>query len=208
MPRTSGRLQQLAADPAVFLREHDGVPGSEPAQLAALLQALFGWLAEPVELDQLTNLVTQLCGLKFQPVQSFEDDEQGFNNLLERLADPRADVAAEVEARLQLQELWQEVKQLPEPQRVALLLNLRDERGGNVIALLPHTGTATLRQIAEVLALSALELAELWPHLPLDDDTIGVRLNLTRQQIINLRLAARRRLTRRLRAYRAPVATA
>lgn len=204
----SARLQQLAADPEVFGRQYDGVRGSEPAQLAALLQALFGWLEQPVELDQLTNLVAQLCGLKFQAAQSLDDDEQSLFNLAERLVDPQTDVATAVAARLQLQRLWQEVQQLPEAQRSALLLNLRDEKGGNVIALLPHTGTATLRQIAEVLALSALELAELWPRLPLDDDTIGVRLNLTRQQIINLRLAARRRLTRRLWAYRAPVTTA
>lgn len=204
----SARLQQLAADPTAFRLQHESVRGREPAQLAALLQPLFDWLEHPVELDQLTNLVAQLCGLKFEVEQSLEADEHGAFTLFERLADPHTDVATAVEARLQLQQLWQEVKQLPEAQRTALLLNLRDEKGGNVIALLPHTGTATLRELAAVLSLPALELAELWPSLPLDDDAIGARLNLTRQQVINLRLAARRRLTRRLRLYRTPVLTA
>jgi hypothetical protein len=86
-----------------------------------------------------------------------------------------------------------------------LLLNLRDETGGNAIALLPHTGTATLRQIAELLAIPAIDLAELWHRLPLDDDTIALRLGLTRQQVINLRVAARRRLTRRMKIQAEPV---
>ena len=176
--------------------------------LAELLTALFDWLAQPIELDQLVNLVARLLGQPLHTPQVETHEEEPDANPFERLADPHANVAAEVEARLQLQRLWDEIKQLPVGQRAALLLNLRDEKGGNVIALLPHTGTATLRQIAEVLALPAVELAEVWPRLPLDDDTIALRLRVTRQQVINLRLAARRRLARRLktRSERVPVA--
>jgi len=41
-------------------------------------------------------------------------------------------------------------------------------------------------------------LAELWNSLPLDDHAIAARLGITRQQVINLRRAARERLARRL----------
>ena len=41
-------------------------------------------------------------------------------------------------------------------------------------------------------------LAEIWNELPLDDRTIAGHLGLTRQQVINLRSAARQRLARQM----------
>jgi RNA polymerase sigma factor (sigma-70 family) len=190
----NARLQQLIDDPQAALNGR-----AERLNLAELLAALFDWVGQPIELDQLVNLVARLLGQPLHTPHSERDEEQADSDPFERLADPRSNVTAEIEARLQLQRLWDEIKQLPAGQRTALLLNLRDEQGGNVIALLPHTGTATLRQIAEALALPAIELAEVWPKLPLDDDAIALRLCVTRQQVINLRLAARRRLARRLK---------
>ena len=51
----------------------------------------------------------------------------------------------------------------------------------------------------DALALSVERLAEFFNRLPLDDATIAEHLNLTRQQVINLRKSARERLARRLR---------
>jgi hypothetical protein len=51
------------------------------------------------------------------------------------------------------------------------------------------------------LADLAVEFVHIWPRLPLDDDAIASRLGLRRQQVINLRLAARRRLLRRLNVF-------
>jgi len=110
-------------------------------------------------------------------------------------------VAVQVEKRIFLERLWQEVRELPRAQRVALLLNLREADGGGCLALFPATGVATLRQIADALELSAEQFAELWPQLPLDDATIGRLLELTRQQVINLRKSARERLARRLKGF-------
>ncbi len=45
--------------------------------------------------------------------------------------------------------------------------------------------------------MSAERLARLWNDLPLDDITLAGHLGLTRQQVINLRSDARRRLARR-----------
>jgi len=46
--------------------------------------------------------------------------------------------------------------------------------------------------------LTQCELNEIWSDLPLDDMTIAGRLDLTRQQIINLRKSTRLRLSRRM----------
>jgi len=100
-----------------------------------------------------------------------------------------------------LKRLWAEVQQLPLRQRTALLLNLRDGAGGDALDLLPLTGTASIREIAGALAIEPEELARLWPELPLEDRDIATRLGVTRQQVINLRKAARARLSRRLSAF-------
>jgi hypothetical protein len=110
-------------------------------------------------------------------------------------------VAWQVEKRIFLERLWEEVRELPRAQRAALLLNLRGADGRGCLALFPATGVATLRQIAETLEISAERLAELWPQLPLEDATIAGLLDLTRQQVINLRKSARERLARRLKGF-------
>ena len=104
-----------------------------------------------------------------------------------------------MERRSYLQRLWSEIVLLPPSQRAALLLNLRDLQEG-VIVLLPLTGVATIRQIAEAVAIPPEEFARLWNDLPLDDAAVAVRLGVTRQQVINLRKSARARLARRMRA--------
>jgi RNA polymerase sigma factor (sigma-70 family) len=122
----------------------------------------------------------------------------------ERQADPpdrTPDAATRFEERSFLHGLWREIALLPARQATALLLNLRDEGRGNAILLLPLTGVASLREIARVLGMPAERLAELWPRLPLEDATIAEILGTTRQQVINLRKAARERLSRRLRAH-------
>ncbi len=94
--------------------------------------------------------------------------------------------------------LWSEISKLPLPQRVALLLSMRDESGGAALALLPVTGVASLPEIAAMLEMSAEELGDLWNGLPVDDLSIAERLGMNRQQVINLRRSARERLRRAL----------
>ncbi len=94
--------------------------------------------------------------------------------------------------------VWDEVCELPVRQRVALLLNLRDATGAGMLWLLPIAGIATIRQIARLLEIPDVEFAQLWRDIPIDDATIGARLGCDRQQVINLRMAARKRLTNRV----------
>jgi hypothetical protein len=100
-----------------------------------------------------------------------------------------------IDQRRFLPRVWDEVCNLPVRQRVALLLNLCDQAGAGLLWLLPIAGVATVRQIAGVLEIPDIEFARLWREIPLDDATIGQRLGCPRQQVINLRMAARKRLT-------------
>ncbi len=107
-----------------------------------------------------------------------------------------------VEQRDALETLWREVLLLPRHQRVALLLNLRDEEGRGMIGLLPLIGLATQDEIAAALDMPPSRLAAIWDELPRDDEWIARELKVTRRQVINFRKCARERLWRRTRQAR------
>lgn len=94
--------------------------------------------------------------------------------------------------------LWSEVSDLPRKQRVALLLHLRDRNGNPVLPMFPISGVAFLPALAGALGILEPELAAMWPDLPFDDSAIAALLDCTRQQVINLRMSARKRLANRM----------
>jgi hypothetical protein len=174
--------------------------GTDRAQLSSLLSALFESCGSPIKLDDLVNIVAEICREKDQP-------DEPLDTVL-NLAAPALDFETVLERQHMLALLWQEVCLLPHRQRLALLLNFRDARGQDLVSLLPYTRTATIEQIAESIELPLEEFLELWNKLPMDDATIAEWLGATRQQVINLRKCARERLERRIRAVIAKKAVA
>src|SRR5262249_10299037 len=116
------------------------------------------------------------------------------------IPDPRMDCASELILSNRLRALWDEIRRLPLRQRIALLFNLRDDKGRGAIGLFPLLNVASIQMIAETLEMPVEELARLWNRLTLEDALIAERLGATRQQVINLRKAARQRLAKRTRA--------
>jgi len=191
----SEKLRQLADDEKFLARAWRPGDKGHGAKLNDLLAAIFDYAGGPVAFDDLVSVVAALLQVKDEPPTSTEEETGG----AEIASDE--DVAWQVEKRIFLERLWQEVRELPRGQRAALLLNLREADGRGCLALFPATGVATLRQIADALELPAERFAELWTQLPLDDATIAGLLELTRQQVINLRKSARERLARRLKGF-------
>ncbi len=172
--------------------------------LEELIKSFLAWRGRPVLLDELVGIVGELQGIQ-EPhrVQSQgEEREEGVGaSICELLPDPAVDIARTVERRFYLELLWKEICQLPQRQRVALLLNLRDAQEGDALILFTLTGIVSLRRIAEVVELPLDELTALWNKLPLEDMAIATLLGITRQQVINLRKSARERLERRMAAF-------
>jgi hypothetical protein len=166
-----------------------------PEALASFVETIFATIGGPVELDALVTVVARLCRVEeprliVEPIERAAIQPSGDSLLDQRRAVERA---------------WAEIGELPPRQRVALLLNLRDANGSSLLWVLPLTGIASIRQIARMLGWADLELAEIWKDLPLDDNTIAGRLGCTRQQVINLRMAAKKRLANRQERHaRAP----
>lgn len=157
------------------------------ARPAEALQAVFERIGHPVAFESLLDLVAELWDVRDVVVErdEFPPDE-------------RSDQLSVLEQRQSLERLWREILELPQNQRAALLLNLRDSTGANALALFVLLQIADAAEVARVTGLTPCELNEIWCDLPLDDLTIAARLGLTRQQIINLRKSARLRLSRRM----------
>lgn len=144
-----------------------------------------------IELDMLVMICARLTGIKKRiPVEP--------ESILQ-LASSDQSILDRIAQRKYLELLWKEIHELPEKQRCALLLNLRDSDGQSVLPLLPSSGAASFEEIAGALKIGVQELANLWNQLPLEDAIIAQRLEITRQQVINLRKSARERLARRMK---------
>jgi DNA-directed RNA polymerase specialized sigma24 family protein len=123
--------------------------------------------------------------------------EAGDSSSLEQLRDPRPAADVEIEQRRMAKQAWEHISELPLRQRQALLLNLK----GDAMSLLVITGSASLRRIAESLEMTPEAFASMWNELPLPDHEVAALLGCTRQQVINLRMAARKRLANRLAGW-------
>jgi len=117
---------------------------------------------------------------------------------LEAVPDRAQPVEQAIDCRRYAARLWEEIRALPLKQRTALLFHLRDAHGNSALSLFQLTSTAFLPAIAAAVGMSEAELAGLWNDLPLDDNRIAALLACTRQQVINLRMSARKRLAKRI----------
>ena len=157
---------------------------------AELLTRIFERFGAPLEFDELVGMVGQIWGV--------DDPAPVPDTEASRLESGDADPAERMALRQWMQQLWEQIRDLPEGQRAALLLNLRCGTSGSAAALIPLTGIASVREVAAALGYQAEEFAAVWNRLPLDDLAIAERLGVTRQKVINLRKSARERLLRRM----------
>lgn len=192
-PTPQRLFEKIRQDPAEWIEKVELTSvGTNRAELTSLLNALFQSCGGPIRLDELVNIVAEICREKDHP-------DEPIDTVLDLVAS-----SFEIETVLEQQHMlalfWREVCALPRRQRLALLLNFRDSRGQDLVSLLPFTRTATISQIAEALDFPVEDFLELWNRLPLDDVTIAELLGASRQQVINLRKCARERLERRIKA--------
>lgn len=180
-----------------LLIERLGEVDAQGLSLHNLITKILQIAGAPVEVDQLTSVIAETYGIQDYPVTSFDG---GPARLSERLPSQQPNPNELVEYREHLKRLWDEICQLPRRQRVALLCNLKNPQGVNVITLFPATRVATFEQIAEALEIPQREFEALWSKLPLEDLSLAQYLGITRQQVINLRRNARDRLLRRMKA--------
>ena len=156
---------------------------------ADALVAIFDRIGSPLLFSDLIWIMTELWDANEQSVAALREP-----------VDPDAGPLLRIESQQYLAILWEEICALPMAQRTALLLNLRDGKKVDALAVMVLVGVASVDEIATALEMPAESLADLWKRLPLDDMTIASMLGVTRQQVINLRKTSRERLTRRMKS--------
>ncbi|HTT24833.1 MAG TPA: sigma-70 family RNA polymerase sigma factor [Candidatus Sulfotelmatobacter sp.] len=163
--------------------------GCNHLSMPELISRIFRSSSGPVELNSVVELVQTVTVVPGRSLESSDELE---------LADTRAAVDTEMEQRTYAADAWKQIRELPSRQRHALLFNLRHD----AMNLLVLTRVASFRDIAATLEIQPEELASFWNKLPFEDTEIAERLGCTRQQVINLRMAARKRLANRLAGWR------
>jgi hypothetical protein len=187
-PDTTSTYKRILEEPnAIAERPSSGLTANT---LVPLLDGIFSWGGGPLGFNELVNIVAHLGHVSDRPVASID----GPQATSMPQTDPAADPSVRLAGREHLKRVWKEIRELPPRQRAALMLGLDD------VWLFPMTGVASIRQIAAALERDALEFARLWHELPLDDTAIAAQLQMTRQQVVNLRKSARERLGRRMKA--------
>jgi RNA polymerase sigma factor (sigma-70 family) len=182
MPRTTPAIADVARLRDVTTVMHDA---KNPADS---LSAVLAGIGRPAWLNDVVTIVAELWN-----VAEVRSVDTTFPIIAADSTTP-----VRLETRELVESLWNEVKILRPLQRKALLLNLRDGETLNVLSLLVWSGIASYDEIAAALDISAEALAAVWNDLPLQDTQIAEMLGVSRQQVINLRKAARARLRRRV----------
>ncbi len=163
-----------------------------------MAEAILGASGAPLLFDTMIEIAADWSGLREAQVQPLEQDRDDNPSPWERLQDTQPTAESRLIDRTYMVRLWQEICDLPIPHRKALLLNLNDGAGGD-IQLFVHLGIASLEQISNCLEMKVIEFAKLWNELPLDDMRIARELGMSRQDVVNRRSAARKRLARRMK---------
>lgn len=171
---------------------------SETEKLINLTNAIFEYTHGPIEFDSLVIVTAKLTGV----ADSRKLDGSEGMIFLESVADQKKGPAEQLELRMNMQKMWSEICMLPDRQRFTMILGLQDDSGRTLLPLLPLLQIATISEIAKQIDYTEEELAEIWAQLPLDDLMIAGILNISRQQVINLRKSARERLSRKMKIFR------
>jgi len=177
--------------PRAYPQSAAGVEGDR--DLCVLLERIFERAGGPVAFETLVELISSIWRIAPDPLASSDPLDA------ETLAAPASNADLSIDQRRHAARLWREIGQLPRGQRVALLLNLRDGPGHSVLSIFPLLGIANVPEIAAVIEMDESELERIWNELPWDDNSIARLLGCTRQQVINLRMAGRKRLGNRMR---------
>jgi len=217
----AARVMELRHDPfrlPVEALPHGSADNMNWMAWKALLEGVFQYGGGPMPLDDLIAIVAPIVGMEDIQDLDDSDDSDEANNDLSGLSshDPGPFSIWLTAERLKL--YWAAVLRLLVWHRCAYLLNVRD---GDLEAL-PLYGVASLEQIGDSLEFTDAHFARLgreltagendsapsgcgrrflffWKYLPLEDNVIGVVMEVTRAQVISYRNKAKERLKRMLK---------
>jgi DNA-directed RNA polymerase specialized sigma24 family protein len=158
-----------------------------------LVTAIFAQAGGALRLSGLIGIVAELWGIQDLPDRSLDQMKEAGVEASELL-----DARSLFELRVDLASLWEAIHELPPRQRSVILYTLQDTDGHEMLTAFFDTGVAHMQDLARALNINEDEILALLSSLPLADAALAQRLQLTSQQVYNLRKSARDFLRRRL----------
>jgi DNA-directed RNA polymerase specialized sigma24 family protein len=162
--------------------------------LANLLAEIFKRAGQPIELDDLIEIVAGLLGVIDHPQESLDEN----SILAERLTNKTTSVEARLEMRDELRRFWNEARRLPKNQLYAICLGYSNRQEEDLLSLLLEAEAVKFAEFAEGLGLTEDQLIELWARMPMKDAVIAERLNATPDQVSKWRFLGRKELRDRM----------
>jgi DNA-directed RNA polymerase specialized sigma24 family protein len=190
------QVEELAGkiDATVLLNKTGLNKNGRRPPLANLIAEIFKRAGQPVELDDLVEIVAGLLGVIDHPQESLDQNTV----LAERLTNKTIDTEARLEMRDELRKFWNEARRLPKNQLYAICLGYSNRQEEDMLSLLLEAEAVTFAEFAEGLGLSEDQLTELWHRMPMKDAAIAERLNATPDQVSKWRFLGRKELRDRM----------
>lgn len=168
---------------------------SNPAvRLAGIVTQVFKLHNQPIELDDLTEIIAGLLDVNDSPPESLDENQLLFQSL------PSAEIGADtrLEERETLGKFWNAVLGLPGNQRLAFCLNFANQNGDDLLSMLLDAKVLTPAEFARSLDLTEEQMWELWDVMPMKNAAIAVQLGAEREEVGKWLYLARKELRRYL----------
>ena len=191
-PISSQRLTEIESDLPIFRTTRFGREDVTRVPLTNLTAELLTWIGEPIELDELVNLIAILLEVKDRPADSIDDEAKGY--LESRVADTTLISDPGLDLEKLLRSLWRAVLALPKNQRDTYCFRFEDNSGEDLFTLLFQASITTRAQLSRQLGRSLNDLMRIWTAMPMTYDDIATELNATILQVRRWRFEALRRL--------------
>lgn len=198
----SHALQQIRADPSALVYNRTPAHDASSMPLPSQLHEVFTFVGHPIPFQIVVSIAAALQGVTDGLSEPLTDDmsaDEASHGATVQQPAPQAHAVRRAEVRV----LWDELRALPLRARASILLDTAEfDHLPNLLVVL---GLARTSEIAETLALSREELADLWPSLPLsDEDIVKYVPGMSAEHLRVVRARARQRLGKRLRDWDGP----
>lgn len=165
------------------------------APVTQIMAELFDWIAGPVEIDLLVQMMAYLLDVKDSQVASLDDHSAADYGYAVNKQSGEAHLAAnELLARL-----WQLLIRLPAEQRDAFTFGFADEAGQDLFTALLAAEVVNWDQLAQGMGRTVAEVVRLRRRMPMDTLRVAAEMSASRNNVHKWRFRALSRLKTDLR---------
>ena len=189
---TTAWMQRFSERPASVIEALTSGDDIHWMEIDELLEAIFRDVGEPIALNHLITIVSDIRGVKDTPVASLDAN----GALLSiRLTDSRLRIDSVLEMREPLIRVWSALCALSRDQFKAYLLYARDSSEEDLISLFLDAEITSETEIAGLLEMSMPQFRYLYANrLPMDNEAIAEELGVKVERVYKLRCQAAKRL--------------